>query len=305
MKASGFLIALFSLLTLALAEPSPAFQQEKHPRFSVDVSAVALDVVVTNKKGRFVRGLKQDDFMVLEEGVPQELTFFTSEATPVTVLVLLDSSASVRANLREVQKAANRFISKLHRGDKARIGFFHNRVEFGPGFTDNMNDHIAMINKMRPQRSTHLYDALTASLQELSAVRDRKALLLFTDGDDEGSDASMEDAFEAARRSHVSIYTVGLLGWSFDDGMNINQGLLSQIAEYTGGRAFFPKNEKEMRKAFDRIQDELHRQYRMAYLPRNNEGQRGWRTVEVRMTRRKNLVVHTRLGYYSHPDKAQ
>ena len=304
------MIALLSLLALglaavSLAAPNPASQQEKRPRFSVGVSAVALDVVVTDKKGRFARGLKQDDFLVLEEGVPQELTFFTSDPTSVTVLVLLDSSASVRANLRDVRKAANRFINGLPHGDAARIGLFHNRVIFGPRFTDNMNEHIAMINQMRPQRSTHLYDALLASLQELSTVQDRKALLLFTDGDDEGSEASMEDAFEAARRSHVSIYAVGLLGWSFADGMDINNALLTQIAEYTGGRAFFPKNEKEMRKAFDRIRDELHRQYRMAYFPQNIEGERGWRNIEVRMTSRENLVVRTRLGYYSSPEKMQ
>ena len=308
-KTQGLLIALLSLLALrlaaaALAAPDPASQQEKHPRFSVGVSAVALDVVVTDKKGRFVRGLKQDDFLVLEESVPQELTFFTSDVTPVTVLVLLDSSASVRANLRDVQKAANRFINKLPRGDAARIGFFHNRVIFGPSFTDNMKEHIAMINQMRPQRSTHLYDALLASLEKLSTVQDRKALLLFTDGDDEGSEASMEDTLEAARRSRLSIYAVGLLGWSLADGMDTNNALLTQIAEYTGGRAFFPRSEKEMGTAFDRIRDELHRQYRMAYVPQDIEGERGWRNIEVRMTSRKNLVVRTRLGYHSSPEKA-
>ena len=181
------LLALLALLVAATSPPSSAVsQQERSPSFSVDVSAVALDVVVTDTKGRFVRGLTQDDFLIMEEGTPQELAFFTSEGTRVTVLVLLDSSASVRANLREVQKAANRFISRLPRGDAARIGFFHDRVVFGPGFTDNMKEHVAMINQMRPQRSTHLYDALLASLQELSTVQDRKALLLFTDGDDEG-----------------------------------------------------------------------------------------------------------------------
>ena len=310
MKTPGLLIGLLALLALhfaatSLAAPTPASQWEQHPRFSVDVSAVALDVVVTDKKGRFVRGLKQDDFLVLEEGVPQELIFFTSDVTPVTILVLLDSSASVRANHREVQKAANRFISKLPRGDAARIGFFHNRVVFGPRFTDNMREHIAMINQMRPQRSTHLYDALLASLQELSTIQDRKALLLFTDGDDEGSEASMEDALEAARQSRLSIYAVGLLGWSMADGMDTRDALLTQIAEYTGGRAFFPRNEKEMRTAFDRIRDELHRQYRMAYFPPNIDGERDWRNIEVRMTSRKDLVVRTRLGYYSSPEKAQ
>ena len=269
------------------------------------VSAVALDVVVTDMRGRFVRGLTQDDFLIMEEGTPQELAFFTSEGTPVTVMVLLDSSASVRANLKEVQNAANRFINRLPRGDVARIGFFHNRVVFGPRFTDDMDEHIAMINQMRPQRSTHLYDALLASLEELSTVQDRKALLLFTDGDDEGSQASMEAALEATRRSLVSVYAVGLLGWSAADGMSINEGLLTQVAEYTGGRAFFPTNEKEMRTAFDTVAEELHRQYRMAYFPPTGEGVDGWRNIEVRMTSRENLVVRTRLGYYRAPETAQ
>jgi VWFA-related protein len=303
------LLAVVPLVVLgSMASPSariPGSPQKDPVRFSVDVNAVALDVVVTDRKGKFVKGLKRDDFVVLEEGVPQELTFFTAEATPVTVLVLLDSSASVRANLKIIQKAANRFIDKLRRGDKARVGFFHNRVIFGPSFTDDMDEHIAMIRNMRPQRSTHLYDALIAALQELAPVRERKSLLVFTDGDDEGSNASREDALEAARRSDVSIYGVGYLGWSFEDGMNINEELLSQLSKDTGGRAFFPMKEKEIQKAFDRIRDELHRQYRMAYFPGKGKGGDSWRKIDVRLKKKKNLVVRTRLGYFSHFDGTQ
>ena len=284
---------------------APALWQETTHRFSVDVNAVALDVVVTDKKGRFVKGLKEDDFVVLEDGVPQELTLFTSAHTPITVLLLLDSSASVRSHQEEVQKDANRFISKLRKGDQARVGFFHNTVVFGPRFTDDMDEHIAMINRMRPQRSTHLYDALVSALQELSVVPDRKALLVFTDGADEGSKATKEDALEAARRSQASVYSIGLVGWSFEEGMNTNQKLLTQIAEYTGGRAFFPRNQKEMRKAFDRIRDELHRTYRIAYSPQKNADEVAWHSVEVRLAKRKNLVVRTRLGYYRYPSNTQ
>lgn len=295
-------IGLLALLVLPLVAAS---QREGAPSFSADVSAVALDVVVTDSRGRFVRGLTEDDFLIMEDGTPQELVFFTSEGTPVTVMVLLDSSASIRSNLEEVQNAANRFINRLPRGDAARIGFFHNRVVFGPRFTDNMNEHVAMINQMRPQRSTHLYDALLASLRELSTVQDRKALLVFTDGDDEGSEASMEEALEAARRSNVSVYSVGLLGWSATGGMVINEGLLTQVAEYTGGRAFFPTDEDEMRDAFDTIAEELHRQYRMAYFPPTTEDVDGWRDIAVRMTSRENLIVRTRLGYYRPPGTSQ
>jgi Ca-activated chloride channel family protein len=304
-SAPRVLMALLAVAALPLAAsppPSAAAQEETSPSFTAGVSAVALDVVVTDRRGRFVRGLTHDDFVILEEGIPQELAFFTSEGTPVTVLVLLDSSASVRAHLREVQAAANRFINRLPRGDAARVGFFHDSVVFGPRFTDNMKEHVAMINQMRPQRRTQLYDALLASLEELSPVQNRKALLLFTDGDDEGSEASMADALEAARRSRVSIYSVGLLGWSAAGGMDTNEGLLSRVAEYTGGRAFFPTNEKEMRTAFDAISQELHRQYRMAYFPTTDDSVLGWRDIEVRMAARENLIVRTRLGYYRAPD---
>jgi Ca-activated chloride channel family protein len=270
------------------------------PRYPVDVRAVALDVLVTDRKGRFVPGLKSSDFRVLELGVPQELSFFTASRTPVTVVLLLDSSASVRSDLLSVQKAANRFISKLAHGDRARIGFFHERVVFGPRFTDDMKEHSAMINQMRPQRSTHLYDALVESFEKLEPVPKRKVLLVFSDGEDQGSRTSMQGALEAARRSHASVYPVGLLGWSADDGMYTNQRLLEQIARVTGGRAFFPSNDKEMRKAFDRIRAELHHQYRMGYVPASGDQEPGqWREIQVELTRRKDLLVRCRLGYYS------
>jgi len=275
-----------------------AASQQGSASFSLDVSAVALDVVVTDARGRFVRGLTPDDFLILEDGTPQEIAFFTSEGTPATTLVLLDSSSSVRTNLKDVQSAANRFIDRLPRGDVARIGFFHDRVVFGPEFTNNMKQHVAMINQMRPQRSTHLYDALIASLRELATVQNRKALVVFTDGDDEGSEATMADALEAARRSRVSVYAVGLRGWSATDGMDINEDLLTQVAEYTGGRVFFPEDDKDMRAAFDDIAEELHQQYRMAYFPPNNKNVDGWRDVDVSMTSRRGLIVRTRLGYH-------
>ena len=277
-----------------------AGEQQGAPRFRVDVQAVALDVLVTDQEGRFVPGLRRDDFRVLEQGVPQELSFFSPGRTPVTIIVLLDSSASVRSDMLSIQKAANRFIKKLASGDRARIGFFHEEVVFGPRFTDDMAEHSAMINQMRPQRSTHLYDALVESFEKLGRVPDRKALLVFSDGDDRGSRTSTQDALEAARRSDVSVYTVGILGWSAAGGTHTNQGLLDQIARVTGGRAFFPANEKQMQKAFDRICDEIHNQYRMGYVPATSgEGGRQWREIQVELTRRKDLVVRCRHGYYT------
>jgi Ca-activated chloride channel family protein len=282
------------------ARPGTEQRSAAAPRYPVDVKVVALDVLVTDQEGRFVSGLRPDDFRVLEEGARQELSFFAAGRTPVTVVVLLDSSASVRSDMLSIQKAANRFIKRLASGDRARIGFFHDEVVFGPRFTDDMTEHAAMISQMRPQRSTHLYDALVESFEKLERVRDRKALLVFSDGDDQGSRTSMPDALEAARRSDVCVYAVGVLGWSAAGGTHTNQKLLDQIARLTGGRAFFPGDEKEMQKAFDRIRAELHHQYRMGYVPAGGGGGGGrWREIHVEMTRRKNLIVRCRHGYYS------
>jgi Ca-activated chloride channel family protein len=309
-RALGF----FILLTLLLGSwpavskalmTQGAGPQAIVPRYPIDVKGVALDVVVTDRRGRLVPGLKQEDFRVLELGVPQKLSFFTASRTPVTIVVLLDSSASVRSNMRSVQKAANRFIEKLARDDRALIGFFHERVVFGPRFTDDMNEHSAMINQMRPQRSTHLYDALVESFEALEPVPNRKALLVFSDGADQGSRSSMQGVLEAARQSDASVYAVGLVGWSADDGMHTNQAVLEQIARFTGGRAFFPGNDKEMEKAFDRIRTELHHQYRMGYVPEGGEeGSRQWREIRVELTRREDLLVRCRLGYYTNPQPA-
>jgi VWFA-related protein len=168
-----------------------------------------------------------------------------------------------------------------------------------------MKEHSAMINQMRPQRSTHLYDALVESFEMLEPVPNRKALLVFSDGADQGSRASMPGVLEAARLSDASVYAVGLVGWSADDGMHTNQEVLEQIAGFTGGRAIFPRNDKEMEKAFDRIRTELHHQYRMGYVPEGGEeGPRRWREIQVELTRRKDLIVRCRLGYYSNPQQA-
>jgi len=110
----------------------------------------------------------------------------------------------------------------------------------------------------------------------------------------------VQRALEAARQSDVSVYAVGILGWSADGGRHANQRLLEQIARLTGGRAFFPEDDKKMQKAFDRIRAEMHHQYRMGYVPPSGgEGPGQWREIQVELTRRKDLVVRCRRGYYS------
>ena len=282
-------------------EPDP----RERFRFAVDVDQVALDVVVTNRRGRFEKNLKAEDFQVLEEGVPQRVTFFTSSFTPVTVLLLLDSSPSVRTSLNAIKLAANRFVTNLNAGDKAKIILFHEVYTTGPAFTDDELQLIALISSMRPRgRRTILYDSILRALEDLEPIDGRKVLLLLSDGTDAGSKASLEDVIERARRSNAVIYTIGFMGWTMKKGMFVEKDLLTKIAATTGGRAIFPQDDEELGESFEEVKEELHRQYRMAFVPSSDQGDESvWRKIEIRVPRKSKSIIRTRLGYYTRPKK--
>jgi VWFA-related protein len=292
----------------AYQAPESQESQEGKFQFKVGVSAVNLNVVVTDKNGRFIPGLKEEDFEVFEDKVPQELSFFNPEVTPLTVLLLLDASTSIRPSVEGVKEAAANFVGKLWDGDQAIVGDFNERVRFSTYFTDDVDRLIATIQSLYPSGWTALYDAILLSIGKLHGVEGRKALLAFTDGDDSrsagyGSEASSDDAVEGARLSEVTIYTVGFKGQRGFGGSGVNKGFLRNLAEETGGAAFFPKGIGELNDVFDRIQEELHSQYRLAYVPSNAEYDSTWREIEIRVKDRPDLTVRTRTGYYALPEE--
>jgi VWFA-related protein len=285
----------------------PAQQRKKDQadnfQFKVAVEAVNLSVVVTDKNGRFIPGLEGADFEVLEDDVEQELSFFTAEVTPVTVLLLLDASTSIRPSVEGIKEAAINFVSKLTEGDQAIIADFNEHIRFSTHFTDDIDRLIGSIQSLYPSGWTALYDSILISLDKVSEVEGRKALLVFTDGDDsrshgQGSEATRDDTIEGARFYEVTIYSIGFRGRGAG---GVNKGFLNRISKDTGGVAFFPKDIGELNKSFTQIQDELHSQYRMAYVPSNARRDGGWREVKVRVKGRDDLVVRTRAGYYSLP----
>lgn len=291
-------------------EPPP---EERRLQFSVSVETVTLDVVVVDKKGRFVPRLVKEDFAILEDGLPQEITFFTAQFTPVTTLLLLDSSSSIRSCLPAIQTAGYVFAQNLAEGDRAKVALFNNEVRFGSAFTDDVASHLSMLKTMKPEGPTALYDAVIAGLRELAGIDGRKSLLVFTDGDDagrenRGSQSSIADVIEEARKSEVTIYTVGFTGWGPEGSYSVNRPFLTSLATATGGRAFFPKIKSQddtkkafadVQKAFAEVQQDLHRHYRMAYVPNLAAGTGGWRNIEVRVKTRPGLLVRTRQGYYT------
>ena len=301
------------LLIVSLAIGAPVYpaaqesqEQEGRFQFRSTVEAVNLNVVVTDKKGRFIPGLTADVFEIYEDGVLQEIGYFNPEVTPVTILMLLDASTSIRPSVDGVKEAASNFVSKLWEGDQAIIADFNERIRFSTHFSDDVDRLVSTIQSLYPSGWTALYDSIMLSIEKVSEAEGRKALLVFTDGDDsrsmgQGSEASSNDAVEFAKFSEVTIYPVGFEGSRAAGSRGVNKGFLKKLAEETGGAAFFPDGIGELNKDFETIQNELHSQYRMAYVPSRTEKTGEWRKIELKIKGRNDLVVRTRQGYYAVP----
>jgi VWFA-related protein len=276
------LVLFFTSLT-AVAQEAP---QRPHPdpkgrfQFNVAVEAVYLNAVVTSGR-QLIPGLNVEDFEVFENGIRQELSFFASGNTPVTVLLLLDSSSSILPSVEGIKVAASNFVRKLRQGDRAMIGFFNQDVWFATDFTGDVKELVRASEGLRPGGMTALYDAALESLRRLATVNGRAALLVFTDGSDswpaaEGSDATQDEAIEESKLSDVSIYTVGFEGRLGTGVGGVNRYFLRNLARETGGRVFFPRDIGELNVRFSRIMEELHSQYRMAYVPKENGSDHGF-----------------------------
>ena len=272
-------------------------------RLRLAVEAVNLGVAVTDSRGRFVSGLTEENFVVREDGVPQEINFFASEVAPLDILILLDASLSMRASLDYVKEAASIFVDRLWEGDRAMIGEFNDRIRFGGEFTDDRRRLTSSILALNPLGATALYDASILALERLHrADAERKALLVFTDGDDSritgfGSEASSRDAIEAARLTEAAIYAIGFEG----NGARVTKRFLNRLTEETGGQALFPERTGDLIGSFARIEEDLHSQYRLAYIPRIERRDGEWRSIEVTVTGRRGLTARARRGYYADP----
>ena len=303
--SAGLTLAVSGALAGTLVAAGARQSQQDPFRIQVQVEAVSLGVAVSDDRGRFVSGLTADDFTVREDGVPQQISFFAAEAAPLTILVLLDASLSMRASLDYVKEAAATFVDRLWEGDVAMIGEFNDRVRFGGEFTDDRFRLTANIMALDPLGPTALYDASILALERLYfADGDRKALLIFTDGDDSrsmgfGSEASAGDAIEAARFTDAVVYAIGFEG----NGARVNKRFLRRLTEETGGQALFPERTGDLISSFSRIEADLHAQYRLAYIPRKTERNGEWREVEVAVRGRRDLTTRTRNGYYAFPSE--
>jgi Ca-activated chloride channel family protein len=292
-------------VTLGLAAEGQADQARPLPSFGTDVEMVNLSVSVADASRRYISGLGQGDFTVLEDGVPQRVTVFDQLEAPVSVSILIDCSLSMQPSMAIVQAAALRLVHALRPIDKAQIVRFNHRTSVVQDFTSDQAVLESAIHSIRPEGATGLYNAVYLSLRELAKqpagdeVR-KRAVVLLSDGADTTSLLSDDQVLDAARRAEVTVYAVGLgiSGTSNIDDNGRARYFLTALTGETGGQPFFPKGLGELDGVYDRIARELSTQYSIGYVSSNARKDGKWRKVVVQAGR-AGLVLRHRAGYFA------
>jgi VWFA-related protein len=293
------------VLTMCLLAAAAALVAAQRPQFRTTVDLVSLSVTVQSGSN-YVTDLEQSDFSVFEDGVKQEIIFFTRRAQPVALSLLLDSSASMEGNMQTLQAAAANFVKRMKPTDIAQIIDFDSRVSIRQGFTGDIASLQSAIQQAVPGGSTSLHNAIYVSLKELAKVKvtsdedvRRQALILFSDGEDTSSLVSFEEVLDLAKRSETSIYTIALrCNDNSTRGFREAEFIMRQLAQETGGRSFFPGKIEDLDGVYAQIADELASQYTVGYSSKNPRVDGAFRRIVVQVAR-ANVTARTKRGYFA------
>jgi Ca-activated chloride channel family protein len=295
-----------ALLALALGTSAPAPAQAPRPTatppplvFEADVYVVSVTAVVFDKSGRFVEGLTPKDVTLYEDDVPQQLTYLLAaqggeEKIPLSVVLVLDASGSMKRNLHFLQEAASSFLSKLEDVDQALVVQFNESLKGSAEFTDDLGRLEQFVEALQAWGGTSLYDAVHYALDRVGSQPGRKAVIVFSDGADTTSSLREKDVIEYARAVEATVYSIGIEGMGPG---GTPKGFLKRIASETGGEAFFPDKVGDLIRVFAEISAELHNHYALAYTPkRAPDG--SYRKIRMTVDR-ENVEVRVRKGYYA------
>jgi Ca-activated chloride channel family protein len=294
--------ALLAAAIIATLVSNPSAQGT----FRAAIDIVSLNVTAMDPSGHYVTDLEEKNFSVFEDGVKQDLSFFTRKQQPIALSLLLDSSASMEDKLPTLQTAAGNFVRRLKPNDLAQIIDFDSRVEIRQAFTSNQQELESAIQQTAAGGSTSLYNAIYISLKELAKVRAggeedvrRQALVLFSDGEDTSSLISFDEVLELAKRSETAIFTIALRGPDTQSkGFHEAEFVMRQLAQETGGRSFFPAKIDDLNGVYSEIADELASQYTLGYSSKNAKRDGAFRRIVVQIDR-PNVTPRTKRGYYA------
>ena len=258
-------------IALVLAVPVAA------QKIKVSTESVPVYVTVTDAEKRLVPDLVLEDFEILDNGKPQTINVFENKPTPITTVVMIDTSGSMTASLGLVKDGAEQFLLRLLPMDKAQVGEFSDKIKFHPGnFIDDRDRLVYLLkNELDFGYPTRLYDAVDESLERLEPADGRKVVLVFTDGDDTSSKVGVGKVMDRAREKDVMIYAIGLVNDYFNGQQRVrsqpDRGL-KKLAEDTGGGYFELKRTADLGQTFTRVAQELHSQYVLGFSPEALDG---------------------------------
>jgi VWFA-related protein len=318
MRSLSNLVRAGLAVAVAAVVAIPAVPQETQgPVIRSQVNLVNLFVTVRDKNKRIVTDLKQDDFKLAEDNQDQKIAFFSKEVSlPITLALLLDTSGSEQDMLGAIQSAGSSFLDRvLKKGDEALVMSFDTDVDMLSDFTDDRAQLDRAVRRARintpgggmiagnpgpignqQMTGTALYDAIyLASGEKLNTEAGRKAIVIVTDAQDEGSKVRVEEAIESAQRTDSVIHILLVADRRFGGG---NPGVAKRLADETGGRMIVVNSEKKLKEAFDEISDELRSQYTLGYYPSNAARDGKFRKIKVEMSNH-DLKVLARKGYYA------
>lgn len=243
----------------------------RQPSFRAGTQIVPVYVTVTDSQKRLVPDLVLEDFEVLDNGRPVTITHFDNQPEPFSVVVMLDTSASMTGSLDLLEAAAEQFVIRLLPEDQGMVGAFNDKIEFPIGsFTSDRDELAAALKELDFGNPTRLYDAIEASIEQLRQVEGRRVVLVFTDGEDTASRVGMGTVLEQAREHEVMIYAIGLESEYFNGQRRVrtrpDRGL-RRLADETGGGYFELKKTDELGSTFTRVAQELHSQYVLGFPP--------------------------------------
>ena len=291
--------ALAAALVVSLGLAAAAQQ----PTFRSSTRIVPVITTVTDSQGRLVPNLEREQFTILDNGKPQEISFFLNEVQPFTVVVMLDKSASMTAHLELLDAAAEQFVLRMLPADRGQVGAFSDKIQLSGTFTGDRDELIAALDELQFGNPTRLYDALNESMAALKGVDGRKVVLVFTDGEDSASRLGMGDVLDRARDEEVMVYAIGLEVDYFNGVRQVrsrpDRGL-KRLAEETGGGYFELKKTDELAPTFTRVAQELHSQYTLGFTPATLDGRE--HRLEVRMKER-GMNARARRSYIASPER--
>ncbi len=283
--------------------PIPVSELPGEQTFRLDVTRVPVLFTVADKKGHFVTDLTKDEFEVIENKKQQTILDFNGESDlPLRLAVLIDTSNSIRERFKFQQEAATNFVETVVRPvlDKAMVVSFDTSAELVADMTDDIGKLNASIGALRPGGGTALYDAIfyacKEKLQDQPPEKFRRAMVILSDGEDNQSRYTRDQALEMAQKADVVIYTIStnISGQELE-----GDKILKYFAQETGGQVFFPFKATDLNQSFENIANELRHQYIVVYRPEPLKTDGLYHTLDIRVKGRRDLVVRARHGYYA------